>query len=201
MGSHNTYYAWKVAKKHRELKERAVEYKGGRCEVCGYNKCLTSLVFHHEDPSAKDFTISGRVLRWETIKGELDKCRCLCANCHGELHDREYLQRMLEREVEAQSTFKERKYKPKQTVECAVCSNKFSAHFSNRPRARYCDRLCKAVAQRAAPWPDDQTLLLMINNNGVSATARELKATRKAIRKAQARIMRVVSSIGRAADS
>lgn len=69
------------------LKVRAVEYKGGSCENCGYDKCLRALTFHHKDPSQKDWQISGNHCRkWESIKQELDKCVMLCSNCHAEVH-------------------------------------------------------------------------------------------------------------------
>lgn len=72
----------------RQRKIDAVEYKGGACGTCGYNKSIRALGFHHIDPAQKDFTISGNHCRsWESLKKELDKCILLCANCHMELHD------------------------------------------------------------------------------------------------------------------
>lgn len=70
------------------FKELCVEYKGGKCEKCGYNKYIGALQFHHKDPSKKDFNISrckNRVFD-DSIKEELDKCNLLCANCHFEIH-------------------------------------------------------------------------------------------------------------------
>jgi predicted transcriptional regulator len=72
---------WKI-----RLKEKSVEYKGGKCEKCGYNKCINVLSFHHLDPSQKDFSIAGKCLTWDKLKNELDKCSLLCMNCHQELH-------------------------------------------------------------------------------------------------------------------
>lgn len=72
------------------LKKKAIEYKGGKCQICGYDKCENSLTFHHLDPSKKSFQISGRYnISWERLKEELDKCILLCANCHGEEHAKE----------------------------------------------------------------------------------------------------------------
>ena len=66
---------------------KALDYKGNKCELCGYNKCKTSLHFHHKDPKEKEFKISGNWgLNWERVKRELDKCMLVCANCHGEIH-------------------------------------------------------------------------------------------------------------------
>ena len=61
---------------------------GGECSHCGYSKYVGALEFHHVDPKEKDFGISGKVLGWERIKKELEKCVLLCSNCHREEHDR-----------------------------------------------------------------------------------------------------------------
>lgn len=75
-------------RRRRSIKLQAIEYKGGKCIVCGYHRCSRSLDFHHIDPTAKAFTISSAMsLTWEKIKKELDKCVLLCSNCHGEVHD------------------------------------------------------------------------------------------------------------------
>ena len=41
----------------RRKKIELVEYKGGKCERCGYNKTIQALQFHHLDPKEKDFAI------------------------------------------------------------------------------------------------------------------------------------------------
>ena len=73
----------------RELKIKAVEYKGGQCELCGYCKSLAALTFHHRDPTQKDFGVSDmlKVASWRQIRKEIDRCALLCANCHSEVHD------------------------------------------------------------------------------------------------------------------
>lgn len=40
------------------MKKQAIKLKGGKCEICGYDKCQDALVFHHEDPSKKEFGLS-----------------------------------------------------------------------------------------------------------------------------------------------
>lgn len=72
----------------KKNKERAIEYKGGKCIICEYNRCTTALEFHHLDPTKKDFGISSNTNRaWDKIKEELDKCILVCSNCHREIHD------------------------------------------------------------------------------------------------------------------
>lgn len=78
-----------VADRRRKLKEMAIVYGGGKCQICGYKKSKSALSFHHKDPSQKDFGLSVRGLTrsWEKVKRELDKCILVCANCHMELHE------------------------------------------------------------------------------------------------------------------
>ena len=74
-------------KNHRKrTKLKLVEYKGGSCEVCGYNKCVEALEFHHIDETTKEFAVSGSTKSLERQMAEADKCVMLCANCHRELH-------------------------------------------------------------------------------------------------------------------
>lgn len=73
--------------KKLKMKERCVEYKGGQCNNCGYNKSLRALVFHHVNPSKKEFGIASNYRGWDKTKKELDKCVLLCSNCHMEEHD------------------------------------------------------------------------------------------------------------------
>lgn len=70
-----------------KIKKKAIEYKGGCCQRCGYNKYYGSLQFHHINPSEKDVSWTKLRLRsWDKIVFELDKCDILCANCHAEVH-------------------------------------------------------------------------------------------------------------------
>lgn len=71
----------------RKNKALAIEYKGGKCCKCGYNKCDAALEFHHRDPKEKEFSFGlFRGYKFESLKEELDKCDIVCANCHREIH-------------------------------------------------------------------------------------------------------------------
>jgi hypothetical protein len=67
------------------LRERSVALLGGKCCLCGYDRCLGALEFHHVDPEEKEFSISTR-MSWEAVEKELLKCRLVCSNCHREIH-------------------------------------------------------------------------------------------------------------------
>jgi hypothetical protein len=36
-----------VAKRRKTLRKKAIEYAGGSCNLCGYNRCMEALDFHH----------------------------------------------------------------------------------------------------------------------------------------------------------
>lgn len=57
------------------------------CALCGYNKCLSALEFHHVYD--KEFQLDKRTLSnrsLDAILKEAKKCVLLCANCHREYH-------------------------------------------------------------------------------------------------------------------
>ena len=71
----------------RSMKVQAIKLLGGKCSICGYNKCLDALEFHHEDPSVKEFKLgSGNTMSWKIYKSEALKCILVCSNCHKEIH-------------------------------------------------------------------------------------------------------------------
>lgn len=74
-----------VAKRRRKVKQMAVEYKGGKCELCGYDRYVGALDFHHLRDKEFSVSKSGNTYSWERVKAELDKCMLVCANCHREL--------------------------------------------------------------------------------------------------------------------
>lgn len=82
------YLLKKVAERRKKIKQMAIEYKGGKCVCCGYDKCPSAMEFHHLDPNGKDFGISnkGTTRAWSKIKEELDKCILVCCLCHREIH-------------------------------------------------------------------------------------------------------------------
>jgi hypothetical protein len=78
-----------TVKRLKNNKQRSVDYKGGSCQICGYNKCNDALEFHHIDPEEKERDPAKiRGLKWEYQKAELDKCILLCSNCHREVHNK-----------------------------------------------------------------------------------------------------------------
>lgn len=78
-----------VMRWRRNTKRKLIYALGGKCCICGYDRCDGALEFHHRDPSEKDFhwgAINGNIRGWATIVAEMKKCVCVCSNCHRELH-------------------------------------------------------------------------------------------------------------------
>lgn len=87
----NTYHHQTIRAFKRKLE--AIEKKGGKCSICGYNKNIGALEFHHLDPSEKEIQLDARSFantNQEKINNELKKCILLCSNCHKELHYPEF---------------------------------------------------------------------------------------------------------------
>jgi transcriptional regulator len=75
-----------VVEWRKRKKKELVDYKGGKCMICNYDKCIEALHFHHTDPLEKHFNISASSLAFNKLIKEVDKCVLLCSNCHVEVH-------------------------------------------------------------------------------------------------------------------
>lgn len=73
----------------KNMKLQAIKMLGGKCSVCGYDKCVDALEFHHKNPNEKEFKLgSENTISWEEYKNELRKCILVCSNCHKEIHSK-----------------------------------------------------------------------------------------------------------------
>jgi transposase len=77
----------RVSRRRRDVKRILVEEAGGKCLICGYDRCRRVLQFHHLDPSTKEFHLgeAGATRSLARSRAEARKCVLLCANCHGEV--------------------------------------------------------------------------------------------------------------------
>jgi hypothetical protein len=77
----------RTTRSRQNKKRRAVEYMGGKCIVCNYDKCIAALHFHHIEPHDKEFGFSSNMTKpFEVLQIELNKCIIVCSNCHSEVH-------------------------------------------------------------------------------------------------------------------
>ena len=76
-----------VSRRRRRVKSALVAEAGGRCRICGYDRHVAALHFHHVDPGLKRMAVSAGGIAYsiDTLREEAKKCVLLCSNCHAEL--------------------------------------------------------------------------------------------------------------------
>lgn len=160
----NRYY---VTKRRKDLKKALVEYKGGKCEKCGYDKCIAAMDFHHKDPKEKEFGLSqkGLTKSLKVLKKEADKCLLLCANCHRETHD-------------ALGEFKDitTKKRIKTKRQCKIC--KTETH-----NKKYCSYKCSTQNKRKVSRPSKIELIQILKDNNWTKVGIIFNVTDNTIRK------------------
>ena len=172
-----------VDKRRKKLKQLAVAYKGGKCVICGYNKCVASLDFHHI--SDKSFGIGSRgfTRSWEILKPELDKCILVCRNCHGEIHwgDVTITSQML---IAQGSDLEPTRYfeRPKTSYN-KVCKHCLGDYSTLRSNQIYCTDNCRHLADRKIDRPSQDELEDMLKTMSYCAVGRKYGVSDNAIRK------------------
>lgn len=86
-----TIYSKNQDDRGKDIKLSLIKELGGKCSICGYNKNIAALSFHHLRDKA--FTLDSRTISrhsMETIRNELSKCILVCHNCHSEIHHPEF---------------------------------------------------------------------------------------------------------------
>lgn len=75
-----------VTRSRQQAKLRLIAEMGGACVLCGYDRSVGALHFHHRDPATKRFTIGKAMgISMAALREEAAKCVLLCANCHVEV--------------------------------------------------------------------------------------------------------------------
>ena len=159
----------------RRTKDRIIQSMGGKCCVCGYNKCQSALALHHIDPSQKDFNISiirKNMRSWSVIVKELRKCILLCHNCHCELHEG------IISLPDTYAIFNEdyAEYRDVKPNLCKMCGCKKTSN------TKFCSSECKSRYLSKIDW-DTIDLVKELENKSVLKLAGELGCSDNAIHK------------------
>jgi transposase len=77
----------RVSRRRQVIRRKLVDEAGGRCLICGYDRCQQALEFHHLDPSLKEFDLGRKGVSRSLARSRAGarKCVLLCANCHREV--------------------------------------------------------------------------------------------------------------------
>lgn len=146
-----------------KMKQELIKYKGGKCQMCGFNKDIPgAFAFHHRDPKDKLFNISSfQVLNKKKLYKEVDKCDMLCMNCHAEVHDkkeeRDYILKIFHerkehfflKEIECKRCKK--MFKPERRIreQCKECGYDVNHKIKNPPTREELENLMKTMTWRA----------------------------------------------------
>jgi hypothetical protein len=155
-----------VIRWRRKAKQKLIDYKGGKCQICGYSKnCPSAYDFHHRNPEEKEFGIGGHkvTLSWEKLKKEVDKCDLLCKNCHAEVHENERKNGFL--------------IKKKSNKKCPICKK---VVFGIK---KFCSRECCSIDRRKVPRPKKEQLLEDLRTLSWKATGKKYGVSDNAVRK------------------
>ena len=170
-----------VLKSDQRKKLRLVNSLGGKCCICGYNKCLSALEFHHKNPNEKDFSISANAhIAFEKALQEAKKCILVCANCHREIHagliENIDQYECFDEQAAKNEIEKLNQIKTKQLNFCKDCGKEISYG------ATRCVE-CSKKHSRKAERPDRETLKQLIRTKPFTQIAKDYDVTDNAIRK------------------
>ena len=73
----------------RKAREYLAAAFGGACTVCGYDKTISALDYHHLNALEKNAMLSVAMRNghsWTKIVKEARKCTIVCCRCHREIH-------------------------------------------------------------------------------------------------------------------
>ncbi len=160
-----------VIKTQRRNKQRAVEYLGGKCSICGYNRCLAALDFHHVDPLTKEASISHAIhcWSWKRAKKEVDKCILVCSNCHREIHNGMY-------EVESLEMY----FLLEITKCCLTCKSDF---ITKNEQQKFCCAKCRSISQQVINRPSKDELYKLVWDKPTIQVAEQFGVSDKAVEK------------------
>ena len=193
--NYNVYMREYVRRRYKILKARAVEHKGGKCQKCGYNRCLAALTFHHRDPTSKE--VDWGLLRkrsWAFIVTELEKCDLLCHNCHAETHNQNE-QEILNEAIQWIGT-KRRDIRIGEVRKCVQCDIEFEMKKGDNKFRKYCSTKCSKDANSKGSWPEDNKLLELATSMNYSQLGKMFGVSHAAVKKRLTRLRGVVANVG-----
>ena len=144
--------------KDRALKRKyeLVKLKGGKCEICGYDKNYCGFDFHHVTPNEKEFQLDSRHLSntsIEKLTEEANKCMLVCSNCHRELHNPDFEKEKVLERIEIIND-KHISIHAKNNKRQAICK-KCGIEFDYVKRKVYCSKECRDEGKVFYPTFDE----------------------------------------------
>lgn len=166
-----------VTKIRKRRKIEIVNYFGGKCSICGYDKNVNALCFHHTNPELKKHTPTKIINECKLEKAvdilNEEEVILVCLNCHAEIHSEDYDFNKL----------KER-YTRLIKKECEQCGKIFYYPYHiNKKERQYCSNECSASSKRKVERPDKENLIQILKNYSFEAVGRMFNVSGNTIRK------------------
>lgn len=169
-----------VAKFRKNRKADIIKTMGGKCCVCGYDKCQSALDVYHIDKSKKQFQVSKTLnMKWERVAQELMGCVLVCANCHREIHAGETsapVKSTFNKEIAEQIQNRINEEKTKHKFHCKLCGAEITKG------ATLC-RDCNDGKKYKCEYPSDKDLKKMIHEQSYESIGRLLGVSGVAVKK------------------
>jgi hypothetical protein len=185
-----TKQSYRIKIRRYRMKREAVKLLGGKCVGCGWSGNIAGFLFHHRDPSMKEFSISEcPKVSWEKYWKEIEKCNLMCATCHEILHANNTDEQFL-KDVENYSgrdlvltdiPWKNQTHVPRVYPHtCQHCDNPFT---SPRRIQKYCCPNCQRKHRRKCNRPSKVKLEILIRSMPMTRIGKKYGVTDNAVRK------------------
>ena len=171
-----------VSSFRKRRKENLIRLCGGKCSLCGYNKCIGALEFHHINPKDKSFGIStGNCHKIEDDIAEVKKCLLLCANCHREIHNGFYENENLFQFQKIDKDYEQEllSLNKKEKFYCKDCGKEITIYS----KSGYCKACSIKHKTKVQNKPDRETLKTLIRTLPFVKIAEQYNVSDNAIRK------------------
>ncbi len=183
----NRYNSWCKSCLYELQKERwklrklkVLKMLGGKCSICGYDKNIAALHFHHIDPTLKDVDWIGmRQLKWSALIDEIKMCKLVCANCHIEIHN-PHCSTIIRNEIldnyQYNTLIDERVRIIQPTGKCPICNDDVYG-------TKYCSIQHASFGNRVTVRPSKEELEDLLKGMSYCAIGRKYGVSDVAIRK------------------
>ena len=169
----------------RNRKLNLIKVCGNQCNLCGYNKVVGALEFHHINPEEKSYALAsmGTCHQLETDLQEIQKCILVCANCHREIHENLYtkeelINKKIYLEDIAQQLINDRNSKLEEKhFYCPSCGKEISRG------AKYCNECSRKKNRIVQERPDRKELKQLIRNFTFTELGRKYGVSDNSVRK------------------
>lgn len=166
----------------RNRKSNLIKVCGNKCCICGYDKSVSALEFHHIIPENKEYGIAsnGTCHNIQKDLNEVKKCILVCANCHREIHENAYTQEELFNKQYFDENFANEliSLKKDQTYFCSECGTEIT---------RYSDtglcNICYNKTRRKCQHPSREELKELIQNTSFVQIGKMYGVSDNAVRK------------------